>query len=149
MKLALEEARRGVDAGDGGPFGAVIVKEGEVLATGHNEVVGAVDPTAHAEIVTIRRAARKLDAFHLTGCHLYVTAEPCPMCFAAIHWAHIEKVFYCNTKAQSAEIGFDDQAITEIMEHRMTDPIDFIHTPDASCTALFRYWYKKPGKILY
>ncbi len=149
MKRALEEAQKGVDAGDGGPFGAVIVKGGEIIAAGHNEVVKNNDPTAHAEIVTIRKASRKLAHFHLTGCQLYITAEPCPMCFAAIHWAHIEKVFYCNTKTQSAQIGFDDTIITEIIEHRRPNPIVFVHTPMESCHTLFKKWFDKPDKVLY
>ena len=149
MELALEEAKRGIDAGDGGPFGALIVKDDKVIALRHNEVVKNNDPTAHAEIVTIREAAQKLANFHLNGCHLYVTAQPCPMCFAAIHWAHIEKVFYCNTQIQSAKIGFDDVLITEIIKQHTKDPIKFTHTPKHQCQELFKYWNNNPHKIRY
>jgi len=149
MQAAIEEAKRGIEAGDGGPFGAVIVKEGIIIARGHNEVVKQNDPTAHAEMVAIRKASQKLQRFSLKGCELYVTGEPCPMCFSAIHWAHIDRVYYCNTKADAAEIGFDDSRITEIILGRAPDPIPFIHKPDDACHALFLQWYDDPDKIPY
>ncbi len=149
MKIAFEEAKEGIEKGDGGPFGAVIVKSGKVVASGHNMVVGSNDPTAHAEIVAIRRASDRLGSFHLKGCTLYVTAEPCPMCFAAIHWAHIEKVVYCNTKEQSASIGFDDSLIYEILEGKRRDMVEFLHTPHEQCEELFKKWYEDPERILY
>ncbi len=149
MKMAFLEAEKGIEAADGGPFGAVIVKNGEVIATGHNMVVKTNDPTAHAEMVAIREASRKLGTFHLEGCTLYVTGEPCPMCFAAIHWAHLEKVVYCNTKAEAAAIGFDDSLIYEIMEGKREDPVRFEHTPSKECRELFRRWYENPNRVLY
>ncbi len=149
MEIALEEAERGIEAGEGGPFGAVIVKDCEVVATGHNMVVKTNDPTAHAEIVAIRRASEKLGTFHLEGCVMYVTAEPCPMCFAAIHWAHIKEVVYCNTKAESAAIGFDDSLITDIMAKKVKDPVKFEHRPSAECRKVFMKWYEDPNKVLY
>ena len=149
MKMALQEAEKGVEAGEGGPFGAVIVKDSEVVATGHNMVVKTNDPTAHAEIVAIRRASQKLGTFHLEGCVMYVTAEPCPMCFAAIHWAHLQKVVYCNTKEESAAIGFDDSLIADIMAEKREDPVRFEHRPSAACGRLFMKWYEDPNKVLY
>jgi len=149
MKEAFLEAKRGIESGDGGPFGAVLVKEGEIIARGHNEVIKTNDPTAHAEMVTIRNATALLNDFSLEGCTLYVTGEPCPMCFSAIHWAHIEKVYYCNTKEDAAQIGFDDTFITEIIEGKKKDPISFIHIPDEKCKTLFLQWYEDPDKTPY
>ncbi|OQX50426.1 MAG: tRNA-specific adenosine deaminase [Epsilonproteobacteria bacterium 4484_20] len=149
MQEAFAEAQKGIEAGDGGPFGAVIVKNGRIIARGHNEVVKSNDPTAHAEMIAIRNASAKLGSFRLEGCTLYVTGEPCPMCFSAIHWAHIEKVCYCNTKEDAAKIGFDDAFITEIIEGRREDPVSFIHMPDRACKRLFSQWYDDPEKIPY
>ncbi len=149
MQSAWEEAKKGIEAGDGGPFGAVIVKEGKVIARGHNEVVKSNDPTAHAEIMAIRRASAILKDFSLKGCTLYVTGEPCPMCFSAIHWAHIDTVYYCNTKKDAAAIGFDDQFISEIILGKKKDPISFVHTPNEACHILFTQWYEDPDRTDY
>ena len=149
MQEAFEEAEHGIKSGDGGPFGAVIVKEGKIIARGHNEVVKTNDPTAHAEMVAIRKAASTLQNFKLEGCSLYVTGEPCPMCFSAIHWAHIDKVYYCNTKEDAARIGFDDSVITEIILGNQKDPIPFVHTPHQQCKTLFTQWYEDPEKTPY
>ena len=97
MKAAIEEAENGIHAGDGGPFGCVIVKDGEIIGKGHNEVVKRKDPTCHGEIMAIHEASRTLDSFDLSGCELYTTGEPCPMCMGAILWANIDRVYYgCN-----------------------------------------------------
>jgi len=149
LRLAVEEARKGVEAGHGGPFGAVIVYRDEIVATAHNEVLLHNDPTAHAEIQAIRRASRKLERFHLEGCTLYCTGEPCPMCFSAIHWAHLDRVVYCNTKAEAAAIGFDDAFITEIIRGKQPDPIPFIHHDRKSCKSVLKLWEKKEDKIPY
>ena len=149
LRLALEEAERGVEAGHGGPFGAVIVHEGEVIAAAHNEVLSSHDPTAHAEIQAIRIASEKLGRFHLEGCTLYCTGEPCPMCFSAIHWAHLERVVYCNTKAEAAAIGFDDAFITEILRGQRPDPIPFLHRDERSCKRVLKLWEEKEDKIPY
>ncbi len=149
MKIAYAEAQTGIEEKEGGPFGAVIVKEGKVIATGHNMVVKTSDPTAHAEIVAIRKACKKLDEFHLEGCIMYVTGEPCPMCFAAIHWARMHKVVYCNTKDEAAAIGFDDSLIAKIAAGDIKDPIKFEHRPSSNCKELFRKWYEDPNRILY
>lgn len=149
MHLAAEEARRGVEAGDGGPFGAVIVFRGKVIAQAHNEVIRRNDPTAHAEILAIRLAGEMLSRFHLDGCTLYCTGEPCPMCFSAIHWAHLDRVVYCNSKAEAAAIGFDDQFITDVIIGRQPDPIPFVHQTANECKALLRLWENKEDKIPY
>ena len=149
MQLAFEEAKKGVLDGDGGPFGAVVVKDGKVIASAHNEVVGTNDPTAHAEMVAIRKAAKILGDFSLKGCELYATGEPCPMCQSAILWARLDKVYYCNTKAQAAEIGFDDTAITEILQEKIPSPIPFIHKEVAQCKELLYLWETKEDKTPY
>jgi guanine deaminase len=106
IALAVESVQSG-----GGPFGAVIVKEGRIVAEGVNRVTPANDPTAHAEIVAIREACRALGLFHLRGCEIYASCEPCPMCMAAIYWARLDRVFFAATRADAAEAGFDDALI--------------------------------------
>ena len=149
MALALQEAKLGVTNGDGGPFGAVIVKDNKVIASGHNEVLKNSDPTAHAEMVVIRKASALLKTFHLTGCTLYVTGEPCPMCFSAIHWAHLKAVVYATTKEEAAEVGFDDMLITEIIQGTATDTISFIHEPQDACSHFVKSWSTLPTKTVY
>jgi len=149
LQVAIGEARRGVEAGHGGPFGAVIVYQDEIVAAAHNEVLLRNDPTAHAEILAIRAAGEKLERFHLDGCILYCTGEPCPMCFSAIHWAHLDRVIYCNTKEKAASIGFDDAFITEIIRGEKPDPIPFVRHSVASCTHLLKLWDEKEDKIPY
>jgi guanine deaminase len=149
MLMAVEEAEKGMRKMDGGPFGAVIVRDGEVLAAAHNEVVGSNDPTAHAEIVAIRKACSRLGSFNLEGSILFATGEPCPMCFSAIHWAHIERVYYCNSKDDAADIGFDDTFISEIIEGRRPDPIPFIREKSDRCGRLLKLWSENPQKVPY
>lgn len=113
MMRAIELAIEGVRANSGGPFGAVIVKNGEIIGEGWNQVTSTSDPTAHAEIVAIRRACEKLGTFHLEGCVIYTSCEPCPMCLGAIYWAKLEKIFYSCTRKDAASIGFADDFIYE------------------------------------
>jgi guanine deaminase len=115
MAEAIRLAAEGVARGDGGPFGAVVVKDGEILGRGWNRVVAAKDPTAHAEMMAIREAARRLGLWHLEGCELYTSCEPCPMCLSAAYWAHIERIYYAAGEADAAAIGFDDRAIREAL----------------------------------
>lgn len=110
MQAALEEAYAGIEAGDGGPFGTVIVKDGEIVGRGHNRVVVNQDPTCHGEMEAIRDACKNLGTFDLSGCELYTTAEPCPMCLGAILWSNISATYYGCTRQDSAEIGFRDDA---------------------------------------
>lgn len=110
MQAALEEAYAGIEAGDGGPFGTVIVKDGEIVGRGHNRVVVNQDPTCHGEMEAIRDACRNLGTFDLSGCELYTTAEPCPMCLGAVLWSNMDAVYYGCTREDSAEIGFRDDA---------------------------------------
>ena len=109
MAMAIEEARQGIRAGHGGPFGCVIVKDGTVVGKGHNEVIGQNDPTCHGEIMAIRAASRVLQSHDLGGCELYTTAAPCPMCAGAIQWANISKVYYGCSVSDTDRIGFRDQ----------------------------------------
>ena len=108
MQMAIKEAQNGIRKGHGGPFGAVIVKNGIVIGKGHNQVIKNNDPTCHGEIMAIHKACKTIESFDLTGCELYTTGEPCPMCLAAILWANISKVYYGCTIEDTAKIGFRD-----------------------------------------
>lgn len=116
MQEAIRLAYKGMRNGDGGPFGAVIVKNGEIIGRGNNKVAVTNDPTAHAEVVAIREACRHLEHFQLEDCILYTSCEPCPMCLGAIYWARPKQVFYACTKEDAASIGFDDHFIYEEIE---------------------------------
>ena len=111
MREAIRLSREGMQSLQGGPFGAVIVRDGEIIARGYNQVTSTHDPTAHAEMVAIREAGRRLKTFSLAGCELYASAEPCPMCLAAIYWARLDRIYYGNPHAAAADIGFDDSLI--------------------------------------
>jgi len=113
MRRAIELGRQGAEAGDGGPFGAVIVKEGKIIAEGWNRVLVENDPTAHGEMVAIRAASQKLKSFSLPGCELYTSGEPCPMCLGASYWARLARVFYGFSMQEAAAVGFDDRLIYE------------------------------------
>lgn len=115
MRKAIELSKQNIE-NNGGPFGAVIVKEGEIIATGVNRVTDSCDPTAHAEVSAIRAAAKKLDSFDLSGCEIYSSCEPCPMCLGAIYWARLDKLYYGNTKEDAKDINFDDSFIYEEIE---------------------------------
>ena len=110
MRKAIELSIENIASG-GGPFGAVITRDGEIIATGVNRVTSEHDPTSHAEVNAIRNACRKLNTFDLAGCEIYTSCQPCPMCLGAIYWAHIDKIYYGNTKTDAKEIGFDDSFI--------------------------------------
>lgn len=111
LKLAIEFAQKGMDNDSGGPFGCVIVKNGEVIGHGYNQVTSSNDPTAHAEIIAIRNACKALGSFQLDGCVLYTSCEPCPMCLGAIYWARPERIVYACSREDAAAIGFDDDFI--------------------------------------
>jgi len=118
MKIAIDEARSGIRNGHGGPFGSVIVRNDEVIASGHNHVLINNDPTCHGEIDAIRKACQKLGTYDLSGCELYTTGEPCPMCLCACMWANIEKVYYGCTIADNEMIGFRDNKFNDLMGGR-------------------------------
>lgn len=149
MKKAISEAREGISNGDGGPFGAVIVKDGEVIASGHNRVLSDNDSTCHGEIDALRKAENKLGTYDLTGCELYTTGEPCPMCLAAILWANIRKVYYGCRLSDNEEIGFRDAKFDRMMGGRSELPEGFIEERDREmCLEVFRE-YEKMGAVRY
>jgi len=150
MKVAVQEAMDGVEKGHGGPFGAVIVKDNEIIAQAHNEVINNNDPTDHAEMIAIRRAAKKLGRFDLSDCELYTSCEPCPMCFSAIHWAKIKRVYFGCTKDDAAKIGFDDKYIYDVIkgvaEHKK---VEFEQKDRKICLEPFKEWKAKDDKVQY
>ncbi|MEX0647898.1 MAG: nucleoside deaminase [Balneolaceae bacterium] len=150
MERAAELARNGMDRNEGGPFGCVIVKNGEILSEGNNRVTVSHDPTAHAEIVAIRRACEKLGDFQLTGCEIYATCEPCPMCLGAIYWARPEIIYYAGTREDAAGAGFDDSLIYEELDIPPAErkiPMKKLGREKAS--ELFKLWDQKDDKIAY
>ncbi len=150
FKIALEEAKKGMENGEGGPFGAVIVKDGKIIAKAHNEVLKTNDPTAHAEVVAIRKASKKLKRFDLSDCEIYSTCEPCPMCLSAIYWAKIKKLYYICTREEAAEIGFDDNYIYEaISSNDREKRLKKIKIEDSNCKILFEEWSEKEDKVQY
>jgi guanine deaminase len=149
MKLAVEEATKGIKKGHGGPFGAVIVKDNRVIARAHNQVIKSKDPTAHAEMLAIREASRKLRRFDLSDCILYSTCEPCPMCYEAIHWARIRKMYYGCTAKDAAAIGFDDKCIYDILKGKRRRRIRARSLNRKECLKPFKAWAKKADKVKY
>lgn len=145
IRLSIENVKQG-----GGPFGAVIVRNGEIIATGVNRVTPEHDPTAHAEVNAIRSAARALKTYDLSGCEIYTSCEPCPMCLGAIYWAHLDKIYYGNNKADAKDIGFDDSFIYDEIalkpEDRATKAVQLL--PEEAIRA-FRDWEEKSDKTEY
>ena len=149
MRLAIELAVDNVKNG-GGPFGAVIARNGEVVSTGVNRVTPNNDPTAHAEVMAIRAACTKLGTFNLDGCVIYTSCEPCPMCLGAIYWAHIEKIYYGANQHDAAAVDFDDSFIYKELELKPEErhkPIENILRKEAQ--APFDTWKAKEDKIAY
>lgn len=150
MQRAIALAEAGMNSNSGGPFGCVIVKDGEIIAEGYNGVTSTNDPTAHAEIVAIRNACQKLGSFQLAGCTIYTSCEPCPMCLGAIYWARPARVVYAATRQDAAAIGFDDQFIYDELENPMDlRKIPFQHLPMPETGALFTAWKVKKDKLEY
>lgn len=150
MDMAVQEARKGMEAGSGGPFGCVIVRNGEVLAVAHNEVLQSTDPTAHAEVVAIRKACAQINDFQLTGCIIYASCEPCPMCMGAIYWARPEKLIYGASRLDAAHAGFDDSYIyEEINIAHANRSIPFLHQPSSAAEDLLKHWQDKTDKTHY
>ncbi len=150
IKKACELALQNVLTKKGGPFGAIVVKDDQIIATGVNSVSSLNDPTAHAEIVAIRNACKALNNFQLTNCVIYSSCEPCPMCFGAIFWARPDAVYYANTAFDAGIIGFDDAFIYEqlkIAPHKRTIP--FIPLLESSALDAFRAWKEQQDKIRY
>lgn len=137
-------------AGEGGPFGAVVVRDGQIVGEGWNRVTSACDPTAHAEISAIREACRALGTFELRGCEIFTSCEPCPMCLAAIYWARLDRIWYANTRADAAGIQFDDdwlyREVALPLEARSLPASQVMHE---EALEVFRVWEAKPDKIPY
>ena len=150
MKRAIRMAEKGIDANAGGPFGCVIVKDDKIVAEGFNRVTSTNDPTAHAEVVAIRKACRKLKSFQLDDCIIYTSCEPCPMCFGAIYWARPKMVYYACDKKDAAKINFDDQFIYDELEKKIGDrDIQFIRLMRKDAIPVFEKWASKMDKIDY
>jgi guanine deaminase len=146
VKLSAERMREGA----GGPFGAVIVKDGKVIAEGWNCVTSTNDPTAHAEVTAIRDACKALGTFSLAGCEIYTSCEPCPMCLSAIYWARLDRIYFANSRQDAAAIGFDDEflydEVAKPVEARSTPTVK-LELPEAA--AVFAEWQAKPDKVEY
>jgi len=150
MRRAIALSAEKMRAGLGGPFGAIIARDGKIIAEGHNQVTSGNDPTAHAEVVAIRAACRRLGSFSLQGCEMYTSCEPCPMCLGAIYWARLDRVYYANTRGDAAAVGFDDDHIYREFDK----PIDgrtvpFIQLGSEEARQIFQEWLEKPDKIPY
>lgn len=150
MLRAIELSQLGMESGQGGPFGCVIVKDGKIVGEGSNAVTSSNDPTAHAEVVAIRDACKNLNTFQLDGCILYTSCEPCPMCLGAIYWARPDKVFYANTREDAAAIGFDDDFIyQEINLNFEQRKIPFAQLERENSLKVFNAWKLKTDKTEY
>ena len=150
MNEAIAAALKGLQDNEGGPFGCVIVKDGKIVGRGNNKVTSTNDPTAHGEVMAIRDACRNLGTFQLDGCELYTTCEPCPMCFGAIYWARLDKVYYGSTQVDAADVGFDDQFIyDEIPLPYKERRIPFIQEFREIALEPFQEWARKQDKIDY
>jgi guanine deaminase len=150
MARAIQLSIDNVLSGNGGPFGAVIVKDGAIIAEAANQVTATNDPTAHAEVLAIRAACAKLAAFDLEGCEIYTSCEPCPMCLGAIYWARLSRVYFGNSDADAAGIGFDDSLIyRELKQPHSQRKIPMIQMMREEASAAFRAWERKPNRIEY
>lgn len=150
MREAIRLSQEHMEKGEGGPFGCVIVKDGQIIGRGWNQVTSTNDPTAHAEITAIRDACAHLEHFQLDGCDIYTSCEPCPMCLGAIYWARPARVFFANTRADAAEINFDDDFIyREIPLPMDARTIPMISLGREEALEVFRYWATKSDKHEY
>jgi tRNA(Arg) A34 adenosine deaminase TadA len=150
MREAIALSQFSMESGKGGPFGAVVIKDGKIIARGHNQVTSTNDPTAHAEVVAIRAACEVLQSWQLTGCELYTSCEPCPMCLGAIYWARPDRVYYANTKTDAADAGFDDRFIYQELElppAKRTIPLISLLRQEA--LAVFQAWTAKSDRVDY
>ena len=145
IELSIDSANS-----NGGPFGCVIVKDNKIISEGSNEVTLKKDPTAHGEIVAIRKACNNLNDFNLSGCELYTSCEPCPMCLAAIYWSHIDKIYYANTRNDAQKIDFDDSLIYSEFSKRIEKrKIPMIQMMRSEAKKAFELWDKKIDKVKY
>lgn len=150
MRRAIELSRNHMEAGEGGPFGAVVVKDGQIVAEGWNRVTSTCDPTAHAEMVAIRLACDQLRTFTLKGCEIYTSCEPCPMCLSAIYWARLDRIWYGNTQADAAAIQFDDEWLyREVALPASKRSLPAVELLRGEALAVFRAWEGKADKTRY
>lgn len=150
MTRAIELARQGVDDNVGGPFGCVVVKDGNIVGEGSNRVTSTNDPTAHAEIVAIRNACENLVSFRLDGCTIYTSCEPCPMCLGAIYWARPAAIFFAGTRVDAANAGFDDEHFyAEIEKPNDERQLRMVNLLRDEAQAVFQHWIEKPDKTDY
>ena len=150
MMRAIALAREGMSLNDGGPFGAVVVRAGQIIGEGNNRVTSTNDPTAHAEIIAIRQACANLKTFQLDDCTIYTSCEPCPMCLGAMYWARPARVFFACTRADAASIGFDDDFIyTELEKPREDREMAMIALMRDEALEVFSEWAGKPDKVEY
>jgi tRNA(Arg) A34 adenosine deaminase TadA len=150
MRAAIEEGRKGMNANEGGPFGAIIVKDGQIIGRGHNQVLLLNDPTAHAEVMAIRDACKKLKDFQLADCDLYTSCEPCPMCLGAIYWARPRAVYFACNRADAAAIECDDDFIYQQVSTSLNNrSIPFQELLREEALELFRNWAQKVDKTPY
>lgn len=150
MQEAIALSKQGMDAGEGGPFGCVIVKDDQIVGRGNNKVTSTNDPTAHAEVVAIRDACKTLESFQLEGCEVFTSCEPCPMCLGAIYWARPKMIYYANHREDAAAIGFDDSMIYE----EMKAPLELRKIPVVSvgrheAIKVFQLWEQSDRKLPY
>lgn len=150
MKQAIKLAEEGMHKNQGGPFGAIVVKDGKIVGKGNNQVTSTNDPTAHAEILAIREACKNLNTFVLSDCEIYASSEPCPMCLAAIYWARLKKIYFAATCADAAKIGFDDTLIHAEMKQSLDQRIvKSQQLLRAEALKVFRAWENKSDKKPY
>jgi guanine deaminase len=150
MARAIQLSIDNVLSGRGGPFGAAVVKNGEIVAEAVNQVTTTNDPTAHAEVLAIREACKKLGVFDLEGCEIYTSCEPCPMCLGAIYWARLARIYFANAAADASKIGFDDSLIyRELALPHSQRKIPMIQTMREQALEAFHAWERNPGKIAY
>ncbi|MBS1551122.1 MAG: nucleoside deaminase [Bacteroidetes bacterium] len=150
MLEAISLSKENIKNATGGPFGAVIVKDGEIISGGSNQVTTHNDPTAHAEIEAIRAACKKLKSFSLEGCEIYTSCEPCPMCLSAIYWARIESIYFANSREDAAELNFDDEFLyREINKENHNRKIPMVQMLRDEAIKVFNDWKHKEDKIHY
>lgn len=150
MREAIRLSLEGMRSGEGGPFGAVIVKNGKIIGRGNNRVASSNDPTAHAEVVAIRNACQELGHFQLDGCILYTSCEPCPMCLGAIYWARPDKIYYACTKVDAAAINFDDDFIYQELDLPLPErKIPAVQLLQEEGVKVFEEWADKEDKVVY
>ena len=150
LREAIRLSREKMEVGEGGPFGAVVVRNGEIVGRGWNRVTSANDPTAHAEVEAIRRACAALGTFSLAGCELYASCEPCPMCLAAIYWARLDALYFAGARADAADAGFDDELLyEEVSKPWKTRALPAEQHLRAAARAVFNAWKEKADKVPY